>query len=56
MKIDLSVEELPDYVDLVLVMGLPGSGKTVTAKKLASENGLIHIEADQFFMENDTGE
>ena len=56
MKIDLSVEELPDYVDLVLVMGLPGSGKTVTAKKLASEKGLIHIEADQFFIDNDTGE
>lgn len=56
MKIDLSVEELPDYVDLVLVMGLPGSGKTVIAKKLASEKGLIHIEADQFFIDNDTGE
>ena len=55
MKIDLSVEELPDYVDLVLVMGLPGSGKTVIAKKLASEKGLIHIEADQFFIDNDTG-
>jgi site-specific recombinase XerD len=56
VKIDLSVEELPDYVDLVLVMGLPGSGKTVIAKKLASEKGLIHIEADQFFIDNDTGE
>lgn len=56
MKFDLSAEELPDYVDLVLVMGLPGSGKTVIAKKLASEKGLIHIEADQFFIDNDTGE
>lgn len=56
MKIDLSVEELPDYVDLVLVMGLPGSGKTDIAKKLASKKGLIHIEADQFFIDNDTGE
>ena len=56
MKIDLSVEALPDYVDLVLVMGLPGSGKTVIAKKLASEKGLTHIETDQFFIDNDTGE
>lgn len=56
MKIDLSIEELPDYVDLVLVMGLPGSGKTVIAKKLASKKGLIHLEADQFFVDNKTGE
>lgn len=56
MKIDLSVEELPDYVELVMVIGLPGSGKTVIAKKLASENGLIHLEADQFFIDNKTGE
>lgn len=56
MKIDLLVEELPDYVDLVLMIGLPGSGKTVIAKKLASEKGLIHLEADQFFIDNETGE
>lgn len=56
MKIDLSVEELPDYVDLVLVMGLPGSGKSVTAKKLAAGKGLIHLEADQFFIDSETGE
>lgn len=56
MKIDLSIEQLPDYVDLVLVMGLPGSGKTVIAKQLASEKGLIHLEADQFFIDSKTGE
>lgn len=56
MKIDFSVEELPDYVDLVLMIGLPGSGKTVIAKKLASEKGLIHLEADQFFIDKETGE
>lgn len=56
MKIDLSFQELPDYIGLVLVMGLPGSGKTVIAKKLASEKGLIHLEADQFFIDNETKE
>lgn len=56
MKIDLSVEELPDYVDLILVMGLPGSGKTIVAKKVASEMGLIYIEADRFLIDSETGE
>lgn len=56
MKIDLTIEKVPEYVDLVLVMGLPGSGKTVIAKKLASENGLIHLETDQFFIDEETGE
>ncbi|MCG8043799.1 MAG: ATP-binding protein [Candidatus Thiodiazotropha endolucinida] len=56
MKIDLAVEMLPDFIDLVLVIGLPGSGKSSVAGKLASEQGLIHLEADQFFIDTETGE
>jgi len=33
---------------LILLRGLPGSGKSTFAKSL----GGIHIEADQYFMEN----
>lgn len=33
---------------LTLIRGLPGSGKTTLAKKIAGENGL-HFEADMFF-------
>lgn len=32
-----------------LIRGLPGSGKTTLARKLAGENDLDHCEADQFF-------
>lgn len=36
---------------LILVRGLPGSGKSTTATKLAQTRGAIHIEADQFFVD-----
>lgn len=41
-------------IDLVLIRGLPGSGKTTMAKFL-ERAGFVHIEADQFFTRpNDT--
>ncbi len=43
--------DLSKQVDakLILVRGLPGSGKSTKAKQLASELNAIHLEADQFF-------
>lgn len=34
---------------LTLIRGLPGSGKSTMAKRLAAE-GYIHLEADMFFV------
>ncbi len=33
----------------MLVRGLPGSGKSTLARRLATEQGFIHLEADQYF-------
>lgn len=41
-------------MDLVLIRGLPGSGKTTMARSMAPE-GYKHIEADMFFV-NEKGE
>lgn len=38
----------PD-VRLALIRGLPGSGKSSLARRLAAEQGWVHLEADQFF-------
>lgn len=35
---------------LVLVRGLPGSGKSTWAKKFAEEHGFEHFENDMYFM------
>ena len=39
---------------LVLIRGLPGSGKSTKAKKLAPNENIF--EADQFFIDKKTGE
>jgi len=33
----------------VLILGLPGSGKTTLAKGLAEKHGLKHVEVDSFY-------
>lgn len=37
---------------LYIFRGLPGSGKSTAAAKLAVELGIQHFEADMYFMEN----
>lgn len=37
---------------LILVRGLPGSGKTTFAKSLAKDHVYVHIESDDYFMKN----
>ena len=37
--------------NLVLIRGIPGSGKSTTARKMKEKNPeYVHIEADMFFM------
>lgn len=36
------------HVELLLIRGLPGSGKSTMAKEYAKA-GYVHCEADQFF-------
>jgi len=38
----------PDLGELVLIRGLPGSGKSTMAKEMVA-NGFVHFEADMFF-------
>lgn len=52
-----TADEIINDVDLegklVLICGLPGSGKTTLAKKLASKYGVEHCENDQYFESGD---
>lgn len=37
---------------LLIVRGLPGSGKTTYAKQWAEQNNAFHVEADMFFVDS----
>jgi len=36
-------------IELILIRGLPGSGKSTKAKELALKMGAVHIETDMFW-------
>lgn len=36
---------------LLLVRGIPGSGKSTYAKQWAEENNAVHVEADMYFVQ-----
>ena len=38
---------------LILLRGIPGSGKSTTAKLLLSTYGISYIEADHYFIDNE---
>ena len=41
---------------LLILRGLPGSGKTTLAKKIKEQMDFEHYEADMFFEDSETGE
>lgn len=43
------LSKAPDTAELVLIRGLPGSGKSALAREL-TQDGYQHFEADMFFM------
>ena len=38
----------PKVGAVLIIRGLPGSGKTTLARKIAKDTGAVHIEADQY--------
>jgi len=46
------VEEAP-RTTMTIMRGLPGSGKSTKAKKIAAETGAIIVSADNFFVGHD---
>lgn len=39
-------------VYVVIIRGLPGSGKSTIAKELAEITGMLHVETDMYFEKN----
>lgn len=42
----------PEPARLILIRGLPGSGKSTQAERLKQEKGYDHIEADMYFLKD----
>ncbi len=45
------IDEISTF-DCVILRGLPGSGKSTFAQRLAAEHGFVHLEADDHFYVN----
>lgn len=44
--------KLPELPRLVIIRGLPGSGKSTMAKQLSEELGYIHVEPDMWHVDS----
>jgi predicted kinase len=38
-------------MEMILIRGLPGSGKSTTARRMLQHSYDLHVEADQYFMQ-----
>lgn len=56
MRINILNNHVPDSIKLLLIIGLPGTGKSTLASNVSKANNMVHIEADDYFINKETGE